>query len=63
MPATEPVELTVPCNGLLLLHVPPVDVVDNVVLLPAHTLVIPVIGAGNAFTVIPVVVVHPVDSV
>ena len=42
----------VPAAGLLLDHVPPVFGSPSVVVLPAHTLVEPVIAPGVWFTVI-----------
>jgi hypothetical protein len=44
----------------LLLHEPPVVVLLNVVVLPTHTLVVPVIAAGSAFTVTIAVMLQPV---
>ena len=44
---------------LLLLHVPPPVVEDRVVVLPTHTVAVPVIIAGSAFTVYTAVPTHP----
>lgn len=63
MPATVPDGLTDPCSILLLLQVPPVDVVDNAVVLPVQTNGVPVIAFGNAFTVTVAVVVQVVGNV
>lgn len=49
--------------ALAALHVPPLVVVLSVVVLPAHTLAVPVMEAGKGFTVIPFVVAQPVGSV
>lgn len=55
-PVTTPDVMPIPAvPGLLLLQVPPVVASLNVVELPTHTEVIPVIEAGNGFTVIVVV--------
>ena len=48
IPVVEPI---VAMSVLALLHTPPVVADDNVVVLPAHTLVVPVIAAGNGWTV------------
>ena len=51
-PVTIPVRLaTVAFDGLLLLHVPPVAVFDNVVVNPAHTDDVPDIAEGAPLTV------------
>ena len=44
----------------LLLHVPPPVASVNMVVSPEHTAVLPVIGAGNAYTVTDTVCVQPV---
>ena len=49
--------------GLLLVHVPPVGVLDKVVVRPTHTSSIPDTGAGVGLTVNDVVVKHPVGNV
>lgn len=52
MPVSTPVAKSiVPTVGVVVAHVPPGVVVVNVVVLPAHTCRLPVIGAGNAYTV------------
>lgn len=48
--------------GALLVHAPVPELV-SVVVVPRHILVMPVIGAGNAFTVIVSVLAHPVLNV
>ena len=59
-PVTTPVpEPTVALLVLLLLQVPPVVASVNAVVKPAHTLVVPVIEAGNGFTVTVIVGVLP----
>ncbi len=50
-PATIPLVPIVATDVLLLLHVPPVDVVLSVVALPSQTDNVPVIEAGNGLTV------------
>lgn len=68
-PVTTPVEELIVATAVLLdVHTPPVVVLDNVVVDPAHTAVVPVIDAtvGNAVTVTAVaalVVEHPVEFV
>ena len=62
-PETAPDEMsTVAIAVLLLLHVPPLVASLNVVVLPAQTVVMPVIGAMG-FTVTVVVAAQPVDIV
>lgn len=51
IPVSVPLASMVPTAVLLLLHVPLVVVLLSVVLLPLHTVAVPVIAAGNAFTV------------
>ena len=56
IPVTEPVELIVPTERSLLLQVPPEVELLMLIILPTHTVLAPVITAGNGFTVtIPVV--------
>ena len=62
-PVTIPVDPTVAIDILLLLHVPPVVISDNVIVLPGQTCVRPVIDAGAGFTVIGVTTLHPVGIV
>ena len=50
-PVTTPPPFTVPVAGVLLLHVPPGGVDDNVVVEFSHTVVPPVITPGRLFTV------------
>ena len=52
-PVTTPEEFMVATAMLLLLQTPPDGLLDRVVVLPAQTLVVPVIGetTGKAFTV------------
>lgn len=42
----------VPMDGVPLVHVPPVEVVASVVHCPTHVVAVPVMGAGNGFVVI-----------
>lgn len=61
MPHTIPDEVpTVAIVGLLMLHEPPVVRSLNVVHIPSHTEVVPVIAAGNGFTVTFAVALQPV---
>jgi hypothetical protein len=59
-PDEDPIE-AIP--GALLLQVPPVGVLDNVVVALAHSTKVPVIAVGNAFTVAIVVLMQPFDAV
>jgi hypothetical protein len=61
-PLTTPVEPAVAMDKLLLAHAPPAVVSINVVVEPAHTLIVPVMLSGNGFTVT-TVVVKPVPVV
>ena len=62
-PYTTPVETpTVPTRPLLLLHVPPAGVPVSVVVLPAQIVVVPVMGAGSAFTVATAVLKQPLGD-
>lgn len=72
MIVTEPAEIpeTIPevdpivaIDVLLLVHVPPVDASDSVVILPTHTAIVPVIAAGNGLTVNANVVKQPAGNV
>ncbi len=49
-PVTTPLVFTVPTAVLELLHAPPVDVVDKVVVVVGHTEFVPVIAAGAVST-------------
>ena len=62
MPVTILVDPIVAIAVLLLLHVPPTVASARVVVKPGQTVVVPVIAAGNAFTVIVAVALHPVVS-
>ena len=62
-PFTAPVLPTVAIDVLLLLHVPPDGLEDNVVALPTHTFIVPVIDDGIGLTVNVVVVRQPVGNV
>ena len=53
----------VPTAAVLLLHVPPAVLLPSVVVWPAHTSGIPLIGPGTALTVITIVFWQPVDGV
>jgi hypothetical protein len=61
-PVTTPVLDTVAVPRALLLHVVPVVVVLNVVVLPTHTLSTPVIAPGNGFTVSGAVALQPLGA-
>jgi len=50
-PVTIPPVETVACAVLLLLHVPPLVASDKLMVDPVHTLVGPLIAAGNGLTV------------
>jgi hypothetical protein len=63
IPVTTPEEFTVAIPVLPLFHVPPVVVSPNVVVAPWHTFVVPVITAGNGFTVTMLVAGQPVAGV
>lgn len=58
-PLVEPI---VPTAILLLLQLPPVIPSINVIVLPEHTVVGPVIGPGAGFTVTVVVTKQPVGN-
>ena len=52
IPVTAPVVApTVPSDGALLLHVPPLLISVNAVVSPVHTFVVPPIAAGSGLTV------------
>jgi hypothetical protein len=63
-PVTTPVEASMlaiaPTDEL---HVPPVDVLDKIVVPFSHTLRVPVIAAGSGFTVKLAVVLQPSGNV
>ena len=48
---------------LLLIHVPPMVLLDNVIFCPTHTSLAPEIAPGVVFTVTFAVVAHPVGNV
>jgi hypothetical protein len=58
-PVTTPALFTVATDGVPELHVPPVVEQLSAVVSPAHNVVTPVIAAGNAFTVMAIVLLHP----
>ena len=59
IPVTRPEKVSiVATGGVLLDHVPPFTVFDKVVVVPAHSCRIPLIGAGSGSTVITVVVIQ-----
>lgn len=60
MPVEAPTEAT---SGLLLLHVPPEVGSVRVVVRPTHNIDVPLIGAGNGFTVMTAMAKHPDDVV
>ena len=63
IPVTTPDDAPIFALPLLLVHVPPVGVEFNVVVNPAHTVVIPVIVVGLALTLTVVILIQPVPSV
>ena len=63
MPVTSPVlRPIVAASVLLLVQSPPAVASDKVVVSPAHTVSVPVITAGNGFTVTTVDVAQVVDN-
>jgi hypothetical protein len=62
-PNTVPEELIVATDVLPLVHDPPPLASLNEVVLPAQTVIVPVIAAGNERMVTVVVVKHPVPNV
>jgi hypothetical protein len=62
IPVTTPVEPIVAAVPLLL-HAPPLVKSVSEIAAPTHTLVAPLIGFGNGFTVIVLVFLHPVPRV
>lgn len=66
MPAVPPVtvpDTTEAIVELLLLHAPPLVVFVSAVVRPEHTVRVPVIAAGNGFTVNVVTALQPVGKV
>ena len=62
-PVTTPVPVpTVATVVVLLVHLPPAVPSLSVPACPTHSVVIPVMGSGLAFTVITVLVIHPAPS-
>jgi len=61
-PVTTPEALTVAVARGRILHVPPAGVSPRLVVEPTHTVVVPVIAVGVAFTVTGVVTKQPVGS-
>ena len=60
IPLTSPLPLTtVATLVLLLVHEPPPVVEDKVVVVLTHTVAVPVMIAGSAFTVTIAVLIHP----
>jgi len=59
MPVTTPIELIEPVDGALLLHVPPLVASFKLVVPPTFAQAVPVIAAGDAFTVTTVVITAP----
>ena len=47
MPVTNPPDVIVAMEGLLLLQVPPVVALPSVVVVPAHSVVVPVMAATD----------------
>ena len=62
-PVTTPTALIVATAGVALLHVPPAVASARVVVEAWHTVVVPVITAGNGLTVTVVVTKQPVGKV
>ena len=63
IPVTIPeVTPTVPTKGVLLLQVPPVLKSASGVIDPTHTFIVPVIAAGNGFTVTTTFAIQPVTG-
>jgi hypothetical protein len=62
MPVTTPVLLTVAVPVALLLHAPPGVTSFNVVVVPTQIPRLPVISAGDMFTVTTAVLTQPVPS-
>jgi len=60
-PPTVPAD-TVAIPAFAVVHTPPAVASTSVVAAPTHTLINPVIAAGDAFIVIILVTVHPVPS-
>ena len=63
VPLTMPDASTLATAALLLLHVPPADVHARVMVLPTHTLVVPLMAAGADDTVATTVRLQPVLKV
>lgn len=64
MPLTMPLDdPTVAAEVVPLVHVPPASVFANVVVVPTHTDIVPVSGAGTGFTVSVCVTKHPPGSI
>lgn len=61
-PFTTPPLVTVATDVLPELHVPPMMLLDKVVVAPVHTEVVPVMAAGDELTVTVVVTLQPVDN-
>jgi hypothetical protein len=55
------IPLIEPMLALAVLHSPPVDALLSIVVIPAHTFIVPVIGDGSAFTVTTYVTRHPAE--
>ena len=62
IPVTTPVPDTVEIAILLLIHVTPGVASVSVNIAPAHTLPLPLIAAGELFTVTVAVTVHPLPN-
>ena len=62
-PVTTPVEILIVALPLLLVQLPPAGVLFSVVVRPTHTVGVPVIVVGLAFTVTVLVLIQPVPSV
>ena len=63
MPVTTALEVIVAVVALLLLHVPPLVALLNVVVLPTHTSLFPVVAEAAEVTVIVAVLTQPATLV
>lgn len=63
IPVATPDPETIPIDVLLLTQTPPEGKELNVVVKPSHTISVPLMTPGSGFTVIVIVVKHPLDNV
>ena len=61
--AIDLISIAIEINPDKVLHVPPVVASPRLVVSPAHTLVVPVMGAGSGSIVTAAVVIQPVGSI